>query len=337
MNLNNGSPQVTVIVPVYNVEKYLRKCVDSILCQTLTNIEIILVDDGSTDNSGNICDEYLKDFRVHVIHKKNGGLSDARNAGVEAAKADYIGFVDSDDYIEKDMYELLYGNIVEAGADISFCGLYDVYATGTKPAYAKTEGKFVTGAKDAIELVLHGQNASVCTVNKLYRKALLKRHPFLVGKMSEDAHFIIPYLTDIHKAVFDMTPKYYYIHREGTITTRPYNKGDLSIVEAYSNNKKIIEKHYPDVLEVAQFRYYWALFYVVDKMLRTNSFGDDGEFKATVKKIRKEYFHILSNKYVGRARKVAVTGLMIHRKFYEVCLRVYVHQRKQLIKDEKEL
>ena len=100
--------EISIIVPVYKVEKYLKKCVDSILAQTFSDFELILVDDGSPDNSGRICDDYAKkDARVRVVHKQNGGLSSARNAGIEVAKGKYLGFVDSDDYIAEDMYELL--------------------------------------------------------------------------------------------------------------------------------------------------------------------------------------------------------------------------------------
>src|SRR5665647_2657921 len=103
------NPLISIIVPIYKVENYIRNCVDSILNQTYKNLEVILVDDGSTDNCGNICDEYsLKDNRIKTIHKKNGGLSSARNAGLDVAKGEYIGFIDSDDWIEKDMYESLY-------------------------------------------------------------------------------------------------------------------------------------------------------------------------------------------------------------------------------------
>ncbi|HAQ0795523.1 TPA: glycosyltransferase, partial [Enterococcus faecium] len=103
--------RISIIVPVYNVEKYLKKCVDSILGQTFTDFELLLIDDGSTDNSGSICDELAKtDNRIKVIHKENGGLSDARNIGIEVAKGDFIGFIDSDDYIDEDMYAFLYNN-----------------------------------------------------------------------------------------------------------------------------------------------------------------------------------------------------------------------------------
>lgn len=307
-------PLLSVVVPVYNVEKYLRKCIDSIINQSIKPIEIILVDDGSTDNSGSICDEYSNIESIIVLHKANGGLSDARNAGVKLARTQYIGFVDSDDYIEKDMYELLYSNMVKFDADISFCGTYDVYATETRLAYSTTEGLFQTDSKEAVKLVLEGKKASVSAVNKLYKKSLLIKHPFLVGKTSEDAHFIIPYLTEIQKAVFDMSPKYYYVHREGTTTTRPFKKSDLSIVEAYENNRTIVQEKYPDLINLANFRYYWSLFYIIDKMMRTDSYGNEDEYRDTVKRIRSEYWNIINNQYVGNARKIAVSGLMINKK-----------------------
>ena len=118
---------ISIVIPVYKVEKYLEKCIESVLKQTYTNLQIILVDDGSPDNCGKICDEYAKrDSRIDVIHKVNGGLSEARNVGISKAKGRYIGFVDSDDYIKENMYEILLNLIKEYNADASICNLYDV-------------------------------------------------------------------------------------------------------------------------------------------------------------------------------------------------------------------
>jgi glycosyltransferase involved in cell wall biosynthesis len=123
-----NQPEISIIVPVYNVEKYLEKCLKSILHQIFSDFELILIDDGSTDSSGRICDEYLKrDSRIKVFHKENGGLSSARNYGIEKSTGKYIGFVDSDDYIAKDMYEVLYNNLQRENADVSMCGNYDVW------------------------------------------------------------------------------------------------------------------------------------------------------------------------------------------------------------------
>ena len=124
---------ISIVVPIYNVEKYLEKCINSIIIQTYKNIEIILVNDGSTDSSGKICDIYLKkDKRIKVIHKKNGGLSDARNVGIENAKGKYIAFIDSDDFIDSDFIEILYNLIIEYNADVSCCKCNVIYKKNKK-------------------------------------------------------------------------------------------------------------------------------------------------------------------------------------------------------------
>ena len=126
---------ISIIIPVYNVSKYLDKCVKSILLQTYSNLEIILVNDGSTDGSGVLCDELKKtDKRICVIHKPNGGLSDARNAGLDIATGDYIGFVDSDDYVEPDMFQILLENAMKYDADVSGCRYAEVYEDGNRIA-----------------------------------------------------------------------------------------------------------------------------------------------------------------------------------------------------------
>ena len=124
-----SAPKVSVVVPVYNVEKHLDRCVASIVGQTLEDIEIILVDDGSEDSSGAMCDAWAqRDSRIRVIHKPNGGLSDARNTGAAAARAEFVGFVDSDDYIVPEMYERLYADVIEDASDIAIGGVLSVYA-----------------------------------------------------------------------------------------------------------------------------------------------------------------------------------------------------------------
>ena len=120
-------PLISIIIPVYKVEKYLEKCIKSVLDQTYKNLQIILVDDGSPDNCGNICDNYAKiDNRIEVIHKENGGLSDARNVGLKKARGKYIGFVDSDDYVSNEMFENMYNTLVNNNADVSICNFYTV-------------------------------------------------------------------------------------------------------------------------------------------------------------------------------------------------------------------
>ena len=168
--IDGGVWTSSVIVPVYRVEQYIEKCVNSILSQTLADIEVILVDDGSLDNCVKICDNFAnKDSRVKVLHKKNEGLSAARNTGLTLAESEYISFVDSDDYLAEDMLELLYNNIIKYSADISICGLYDCYEDKKIPQYAKNE-LLVVDNKEALRLALEGEKFSVNAVNKLYKK-----------------------------------------------------------------------------------------------------------------------------------------------------------------------
>ena len=134
------SPLISIIIPVYNVAPFLSQCIQSVLDQTYTHLEVIIVDDGSTDESPAICDKFAKlDTRIKVIHKKNGGLSDARNAGLDIASGDFIGFVDSDDWIENDMYETLYNLLNKYQADISACAHYIEYGTKTKAVFESKE------------------------------------------------------------------------------------------------------------------------------------------------------------------------------------------------------
>ena len=172
MTVNTQDELISIIIPVYKVEKYLEKCINSIIGQTYTNLQIILVDDGSPDNSGKICDKYAKkDSRVEVIHKSNGGLSEARNSGIERAKGKYIGFVDSDDYIKEDMYEVLYNLITRFQADVSICNLYDVVGD-EKNIRNINEGIKEYNRIDILKEVLMDKNIQSYAWNKLYKKEL---------------------------------------------------------------------------------------------------------------------------------------------------------------------
>ena len=150
-------PKISIIVPIYNVEKYLDKCVSSILNQTFTDFELLLVDDGSPDRCGEMCDEYAKkDSRVKVIHRKNGGLSAARNSGIDAACGKYIGFIDSDDYIEENMYEHLYDVITKYDADIACGGIFDTYPTKTTLLYEPL-GPVCVNGEEAYRIMMEGR------------------------------------------------------------------------------------------------------------------------------------------------------------------------------------
>jgi len=225
--------KISVIVPVYNVEQYLERCVDSIINQTYKNLEIILVNDGSTDNSGQLCDELAKkDDRIRVIHKENGGLSDARNVGIDEAEAELIGFIDSDDYIDEDMYEVLMSNLTKANADLSMCGHYDVF-NGVIPNQVENIEVKLLSPSQAINMVMEAKVMSVTAVNKLYKKDLFNDLKFEIGKIAEDAFIMIKLLDKCQTIVATNEKKYYYIHRENSITTQKFSLKFLNVIDMF--------------------------------------------------------------------------------------------------------
>lgn len=225
---------ITVIVPIYKVESYLRRCVDSILQQTYKNLEIILVDDGSPDLCPVICDEYADmDERVRVIHKVNGGLSDARNAGIEIAHGKYIAFVDSDDYIDERMYEILYKNLTDNNADISACEFIKTY-DGAEIANPTTkESVEVFNNLQAMENLYNDLYLqTVVAWNKLYKKDIFIsiRYPF--GKVNEDEYVIHLILHRAQDVVYTNLPLYYYVQRTDSIMGEEYNLKRLDVLSA---------------------------------------------------------------------------------------------------------
>lgn len=312
--------KISVVIPVYNVEKYLKRCVESVRKQTLRELEIILVDDGSTDSSGKICDELAEmDSRIIVIHQKNNGLSSARNTGIENATSQYIGFVDSDDYIEEDMYETLYMNIVENDADLAMCDLFHCYE-GKKIKKNLVNEKCVLNSEQAIKMVMEAKKTSVTAVNKLYKKKLFDDVKYPEGKLSEDAFVIVDILLRAKKIVFTSEQKYYYVHRKGSITTSEFKEKDLNVIEAYSKNYKLIEENYPAIIDVAKMRCMWAHFYVLDKMMLSTCNVDKDIEDKVIKELRKNYRFIISDTRFNKGRKIAMTLLMINRNLYKMCV-----------------
>ena len=208
---------ISVIVPVYKVEKYLEKCIESIIKQTHTNLQIILVNDGSPDNCGKICDEYAKkDSRIEVIHKINGGLSDARNVGINRANGRYIGFVDSDDYVKEDMYEKLINLIKEYDADVSICNLYDVI-DGKEYIRNKENGIQEYSRLDILKEVLLDKNIQNYAWNKLYKKELFDEIKYPIGKKYEDIGTTFYVFEKCNKIVVTSEPEYYYLKRSDSL------------------------------------------------------------------------------------------------------------------------
>ncbi len=213
---------ISVIVPVYKVERFLRKCVDSILTQTYQNLEIILVDDGSPDGCGAICDAYARqDSRVKVIHKENGGLSSARNAGMEIAKGEYIGFVDSDDWIEPEMYGTMLSLAKKYDAKLVCAGRCDVSEkTGEKKVGLCPKKEECIPAVELVGRIFLWDGLDSAAWDKLYHRSILEGFRYPLGKIVEDVPVTYKIALKAEKAVLCDRPFYNYFHRAGSITTQ---------------------------------------------------------------------------------------------------------------------
>ena len=257
--------EVSIIVPVYNVEEYLENCIESILNQTFKDFELILVDDGSTDNSGKICDIYeKKDTRIKVIHKNNGGLSSARNAGLDIADGKYIGFVDSDDYIHYQMYEKLYSQIINNKADISVCGFQKVKKfkkdlLSTNKFYEKVE--LFNNIEALEQLYCKYSTEFVVSWNKLYIKTLFKDIKFKEGAIHEDEFIIHQLLYKVNKVVYNNEKLYFYLQRKGSIVSSKAEVCQIDKIYALSDRIKFFyDKELIDLAYKTEKIYLWRLF-----------------------------------------------------------------------------
>lgn len=312
-------PLISVIVPVYNVENYLRKCLESIINQTYKNLEIILIDDGSTDNSGKICDEYAaKDNRIKLIHKPNGGISDARNAGLEIAKGEYIGFVDSDDYIAEDMYEFLYNFAVKNNLDVAMCGSKHVFNGKVIPdnefkmAIFEKQDEMIKNLFSAI----YGGGISVW--NKLFKKSCIKDIKFEYGKTCEDAFYILNWIERANRFGRRGETKYFYVQREGSIThNKYYSPQILDLIEAYIKNLEIIKKKYPGALKVAEYKLYWAYSNILWQIYSCKDYKDNKEkINKIIKFLHKNLFNLLKNDQVTFKHKIKYIAININPYIY---------------------
>lgn len=315
------NPLISVVVPVYNVEKYLDRCVESLVAQTYANLEIVLVDDGSPDSCPQLCDawgarskEELQGKRMVVVHKQNGGLSDARNAGVLAAHGLYIGFVDSDDYTAPDMYEALYSHLAETNADIAICGIADVYFDHIEQPAQRM--RTLMTSQEALSDMLLNKTMTVCVPPRLYPACLLHEVPQPVGMTHEDSWTVCDFFTKVSKVAVDTTPRYFYWHAEGTITSNPKTRARQDLIDAWEHNRRVVEKHFPELYDDVMFRCYWAHFDVLDGIILSKS-ADEKRKRDIINWLKQHKKGILKHPAVNTKRKIALRALCLSEHLYE--------------------
>ena len=302
-------PLISVIVPIFRVEAYLRRCVDSILAQSYQNLEILLVDDGSDDGCPAICDAYAEqDARVRVIHKKNGGLSDARNAGIDVATGDYFGFVDSDDYIHPDMFLRLVEKAMETGADLVRCGRAKVDAeeqileqTGAFPNQVLTQ-------MEALNYMIDSHTgATVGIWLGLYRRELFDGLRFPVGRIHEDEYLTPRLLLACQTVSYIDDVLYYYNQGNGdSIMRRAFSPKRLDLIWVMEDRLAYFKQlDHPEIYQKTEKRFCQNLFFMIRQMIR-NPIKNRKYLWAQIKKLHQYRNDFLRNPYISAKQKMFI-------------------------------
>lgn len=262
---NGMNDLISVIVPVYGVEQFLDQCVESIVEQTHKNLEIILVDDGSPDNCPAMCDAWAaRDSRIQVIHKVNGGLSDARNAGLSVATGDFLAFVDSDDWIESNMYEVMLKALKEADADFCACGMMDDYIG---KSIRHSVEPCVDKADTFLRKIYRDNSFLVSACNKLFKRKCWEYIRFPKGKLCEDAFTCYLLLDNADRVVQIDNAFYHYQIRGESIMTSAFRPARMDEEEAWRCNYEYMKQHHPDIASAA-YDFYLQKVHVLIKTIR---------------------------------------------------------------------
>ena len=293
--------KISVIVPVYNTRQYLDRCVESIVKQIYSNIEILLIDDGSTDGSSRLCDEWAKkDKRIKVYHKKNGGLSDARNYGLKHVVGEYVGFVDSDDWIEWDMYDVLLKEMMKNSADIVICGRCFEFEKKSVIWGART--KFLMGPKEAIVKLNSFSGFDMSACDKLYRRTVFKEIRFPFGRKCEDA-YIMYKLFDCAKRI-EYYPGYFYHYYQRKNSIARSKSLNMDLIYAAIEQDRYIEEKYNDIAFVGKANVAFAVKSIYEIAL-TRNIKINNELKQFKKKIKKYKKDIVANPFLPKRKKIA--------------------------------
>lgn len=319
-------PLISVILPIYNIKSYLDKCMESLFAQTYKHLEIIMVDDGSTDGSEKLCDEYLaKDNRVRVFHKKNGGLSDARNYGIERSDGEYITCIDPDDFVDKDYVEYLYHLLNKFGCKMSICQHRVVFDSG------KIEEKGFSGAevlsnKRCIERMLYHDVVDTSAWAKLYHKSLFDTVQYPVGKLFEDIATTYKLMLQCDKIVVGYQSKYNYIIRSNSIVNGKFNPKKLDLLEMTDSMGEEVLTVYPDLKNAVLRRRVYARFSTLNQMLYVQ--GYEKVRKKIIDFINKHSVEVLQDTRTPRRDKAAICLLKCGYPVYRFCWRSYLKVKK---------
>ncbi|MCL1946740.1 MAG: glycosyltransferase [Chitinivibrionia bacterium] len=299
-------PKISVIIPVYNAEKYLEKCIDSVLLQTFTDFECILIDDGSPDNSGKICDGYAKkDERIKVVHQENGGVSCARNAGLDIAQGEWITFIDSDDWVDENYLELMYNNAINKTCDLSICGLRSIDKNGKLIIESKQYPVMFFDKVSAKKILFGFEYFTTATVSKLVNRKYIYENNIrfdMEVKVCEDGLFWFEIIDKIDRVLYDSTPCYNYMRNENSALN------STMAVDKYMTNyiatRKMaqIEKNRSVLRKIKSYEALVA-HYLCDILLQRDIFIKE-KYKFYRKHLLNSLFYYLLDRDIGKRDKI---------------------------------
>lgn len=322
----NKNDLISIVIPLYNVGDSLSKCIESIIKQTYKNIEIILVDDGSTDSSYNICDEYAQiDKRIVVIHKENEGVSVARNIGIEVAKGKYITFVDSDDLVTDDYIEYLYNMLIEDKTDMSICNVKVIWKN-TNYSTSKEKNRYILNSKEALERILLQQGVEVAVYAKLYKAKIFDDIRFPIGKTYEDTAIIYKLIEKCNKISYRDKECYYYIARVGSISKqKQFNDNEKNYIEFTNEMLSYIREKYKDLDKPIKRFYLYSNFRILRMLIVTKPRHHEFE-KEIIKNIKNCQKEVFFYKKTPKRDKIAIIclnmGVNIFKLFWIMYLKI---------------
>ncbi|WP_304682750.1 glycosyltransferase family 2 protein [Lactobacillus taiwanensis] len=319
-----STPLITVIVPIYNVENYLKKCLNSIINQQYKKLEILLIDDGSTDLSGKIADEYaVKDNRIKVVHKENGGLSDARNYGLKIMTGEYVTFIDSDDYVTEDYVSYMYGLLEKTNfkASLALCSLINVYSSTDRLQDNGNQTEVVLSGKKCIEMMCYHDLVDTCAYAKLGKRELYTNDFFPKGKLFEDIGSTYKLFLQCDKVACGFKGKYYYVIRPNSIVTSGFSSKKLELLAMTDQMAQAVVTTYPDLQKAVLRRQVYARFSTLNQTLHSENARQDQQM--LINYIRKNKKAVLQDSKAPRRDKLAYRLLQLGLPFYRFAWLTY--------------
>lgn len=313
---------ISVVIPIYKVEEYLDRCMQSVLNQTYQNLEIILVDDGSPDGCGAMCDRYqAEDPRVKVIHKENGGLSDARNAGIDIAKGKYITFIDPDDYVSERYMEYLYGLIQEFGCPMSIALHQAVYESGKVLSW-DTGKRLAMPAEACMERILYHDVLDISAWGKLYERRLFEHVRYPKGRLFEDAGTTYKLIVQCEKIACGFESHYYYMIRSNSIVTGAFNMKKLDMIEMTDQMAETLREKYPALEDAILRRQVYARFTTLRQLVESDVRYRDKE-KELIGYIQQHAASVMHNPKAPKRDKFAIVTAYLGAGFFRTSWKLY--------------